>query len=220
MKTRHPIVLALVLTATALAAPKPTKRWEDTAPPAEVLAKLEAQPSTPDAARCLQSVIRRARGADAQALQSRAFEQLLKHHARSPVLAQVVRRLEHGDRETAVPRLKRILTSSTSDEILGAAYIALARVTMNEPLPPGRPLPPEREAEAAKLLETAIARHGTAPYHSATVADQARGSLFELAHLMPGKLAPDIAGKDLDGRPMKLSEFRGRVVAISFWGDW
>jgi len=32
--------------------------------------------------------------------------------------------------------------------------------------------------------------------------------------------APEIRGKDLDGNPMKLSDFRGKVVMLDFWGDW
>jgi peroxiredoxin len=35
-----------------------------------------------------------------------------------------------------------------------------------------------------------------------------------------GKIAPEIAGKDLDGVPFKLSDYRGKVVVIYFSGDW
>ena len=35
-----------------------------------------------------------------------------------------------------------------------------------------------------------------------------------------GQTAPEIKGKDLDGKPMKLSEFRGKVVVLDFWGHW
>jgi peroxiredoxin len=35
-----------------------------------------------------------------------------------------------------------------------------------------------------------------------------------------GQAAPQIDGKDLDGKPMKLSDFRGKVVVLDFWGDW
>ncbi|MBI5397625.1 MAG: redoxin domain-containing protein [Chloroflexi bacterium] len=35
-----------------------------------------------------------------------------------------------------------------------------------------------------------------------------------------GSTAPEISGKDLDGKPMKLSEFRGKVVVLDFWGFW
>jgi hypothetical protein len=35
-----------------------------------------------------------------------------------------------------------------------------------------------------------------------------------------GRVAPEIVGKDLDGAPIKLSDFRGKVVMLDFWGDW
>ena len=35
-----------------------------------------------------------------------------------------------------------------------------------------------------------------------------------------GKPAPEIEGEDLDGRSMKLSDFRGKVVLVSFWATW
>jgi AhpC/TSA family len=35
-----------------------------------------------------------------------------------------------------------------------------------------------------------------------------------------GARAPEIAGRDLDGAPFKLSEYRGKVVLLDFWGDW
>lgn len=38
--------------------------------------------------------------------------------------------------------------------------------------------------------------------------------------LSVGELAPEIEGEDIDGNPMKLSDFRGKVVLIDFWGEW
>jgi hypothetical protein len=35
-----------------------------------------------------------------------------------------------------------------------------------------------------------------------------------------GKTAPEIEGKDVDGKKFKLSEYRGKVVVLDFWGDW
>lgn len=35
-----------------------------------------------------------------------------------------------------------------------------------------------------------------------------------------GALAPEIEGEDLDGVPFKLSDYRGKVVMLDFWGDW
>ena len=35
-----------------------------------------------------------------------------------------------------------------------------------------------------------------------------------------GNQAPDITGADIDGVPFKLSDYRGKVVVLDFWGDW
>jgi peroxiredoxin len=35
-----------------------------------------------------------------------------------------------------------------------------------------------------------------------------------------GDLAPEIQGEDIDGRPFKLSDYRGKVVVLDFWGHW
>ena len=35
-----------------------------------------------------------------------------------------------------------------------------------------------------------------------------------------GSVAPDIVGVDLDNKEFKLSDYRGKVVVLDFWGDW
>jgi hypothetical protein len=35
-----------------------------------------------------------------------------------------------------------------------------------------------------------------------------------------GLMAPDIEGIDLDGVAFKLSDYRGKVIFLDFWGDW
>lgn len=53
-----------------------------------------------------------------------------------------------------------------------------------------------------------------------TLADVAAANLDEMRSMNEGQAAPEIDGKDLDGRPMKLSDFRGKVVVLVFWGSW
>jgi hypothetical protein len=35
-----------------------------------------------------------------------------------------------------------------------------------------------------------------------------------------GNIAPEIEGQDLDGVAFKLSDYRGKVIFLDFWGDW
>ena len=35
-----------------------------------------------------------------------------------------------------------------------------------------------------------------------------------------GAVAPEIQGEDLDGNRFKLSDYRGKVVVLDFWGHW
>jgi hypothetical protein len=43
---------------------------------------------------------------------------------------------------------------------------------------------------------------------------------FEATKLQIGMVAPEIEGADLDGVDFKLSDYRGKVVVLDFWGDW
>ena len=36
----------------------------------------------------------------------------------------------------------------------------------------------------------------------------------------PGDTLPEIKGKDMDGQQFKLSDYRGKVIMVDFWGDW
>ena len=38
--------------------------------------------------------------------------------------------------------------------------------------------------------------------------------------LSVGKVAPEIEAEDIDGVKFKLSDYRGKVVVLDFWGDW
>ncbi len=78
------------------------------------------------------------------------------------------------------------------------------------------------KTEAATLLRTVIDHFGDVPEtisrrRLATLGDRAKQSLYALEHLTVGAVAPPIVGQDLDGHALKLEDFRGRVVVLSFW---
>lgn len=44
--------------------------------------------------------------------------------------------------------------------------------------------------------------------------------MYKVTHLVVGCEAPEIEGVDHDGKQFRLSEFRGKVVLLPFWGFW
>ncbi len=53
-----------------------------------------------------------------------------------------------------------------------------------------------------------------------TLGKIAQEALFAIRHLSVGRRAPEIEGEDILGHEFKLSDFRGKVVMLTFWGHW
>ncbi|MDP6540327.1 MAG: redoxin domain-containing protein [Planctomycetota bacterium] len=52
------------------------------------------------------------------------------------------------------------------------------------------------------------------------LARRATGFLFREENLQIGMRCPDFLSQDVDGNPVSLADYRGRVVVIDFWGFW
>ena len=79
----------------------------------------------------------------------------------------------------------------------------------------------EIEKEAVELLRTvANDDQGLMDENSMRLKDISGAIVFSLEHLRVNKPAPEIIGKDIDGKELKLSDFRGKTVLLSFWGKW
>jgi thiol-disulfide isomerase/thioredoxin len=79
-----------------------------------------------------------------------------------------------------------------------------------------------RRGEAEQLFEDFLKQFDGGDARQAGVEKVLRQQAeHELAALrLIGKPAPEIDGVDLDGRGLKLSEYRGKVVLLSFWASW
>jgi hypothetical protein len=75
------------------------------------------------------------------------------------------------------------------------------------------------QSEAEKLLAAALQDFRNMDGMD-LLAQQAERELDDLKVRGIGKPAPAIAGLDLDGKPFKLSDYKGKVVLLDFWGFW
>ncbi len=159
---------------------------------------------------------------------------------------EVAQALNHGDPFPAPPLdglLRALHEMAPNRDARGRAGLMLARYFRNEAdladrlprLGPERawyapayldrlrlagPAPSNREAEA--LLARVIADHGDVRHVNGTVltdetlATVAGRDLDAIRNLAIGRVAPEIVGEDVEGRPLKLSDFRGKVVLLDF----
>ncbi len=82
-------------------------------------------------------------------------------------------------------------------------------------------LEPADEKRMFALLERVVAEFATEKDDKGRLwKDVAAGALAALRDLAVGKLAPEISGADLDGAAFKLSDYRGKIVVLDFWGNW
>jgi predicted Zn finger-like uncharacterized protein len=63
-----------------------------------------------------------------------------------------------------------------------------------------------------------VSRKGASPLGLGGGGGQGGAALGEAPAL--NKEAPDIEGEDVDGQHFKLSDYRGKVVVLDFWGHW
>ena len=76
------------------------------------------------------------------------------------------------------------------------------------------------ETEAKTLLRTLTKEASHHQLDGKPLADLAEAELVELKELGVGCNAPDVVGEDIDGASLKLADYRGQVVVLSFWGHW
>jgi thiol-disulfide isomerase/thioredoxin len=81
---------------------------------------------------------------------------------------------------------------------------------------------PERsDDEAIRYFQMSADRFGDLIfYEKMTYAAAAKGRINSIRNLAIGKVAPEIVGRDVDGKSFSLSDYRGKVVLLTFSGNW
>jgi thiol-disulfide isomerase/thioredoxin len=76
--------------------------------------------------------------------------------------------------------------------------------------------------EAEQLFNTVVEKYADCLVEgppASSLGEKASPELYELRNLSAGKVAPEIEAEDLDGKKFKLSDYRGKIVVLSFWGS-
>jgi hypothetical protein len=137
---------------------------------------------------------------------------ILKEYPKSDDLARVAEWPYVFRKEKHAELLTALMAAGRPDAVRAAAGMANAiRVNKTE------------GTGAAKPLFEAVAKDFGAlkqGYTTYAALVDAYLNVHDPGSLQVGKTAPEITGFSPDGRAMKLSDYKGRVVVLDFFGDW
>jgi hypothetical protein len=175
----------------------------------------------------------------------RALEVLLRDYLTSDKLVTLAERLGNArDRETE-KQLRLLIEKNPHRDVQGTATAALGRFLKNQ-AQTARRLDqgdvreqiekfygkeyvqgllalnlPKIDKEVEQLFDLVSQKYADVKHERrGTLGKIAEGELFEIRNLAIGKVVPDIEDEDLDGKKFKLSDYRGKVVLLDFWGNW
>ena len=180
------------------------------------------------------------------AARMRAFALLERDHIESEKLGPLCQRISSGYCEEYETFLRAVLEKSPHREVRAQACLALAqflssRLQRLDMVVEQPRLAAEFEAlvgkeylarlrhqdrkmamrEVEAFFEQAAEHYGDVKMpEGGTVGAEARAGLFEIRHLTVGVEAPEIEGVDQYGVKFKLTDYRGKVVLLDFWGEY
>jgi hypothetical protein len=155
---------------------------------------------------------------------------LRAHHLTNPKMGQLCFELMHRSSDRwAEELLEGTAAKHPRKNVKGQALYALGIYHRHRAQPYRENLTEaeqdKRFAQAARYFTEVTREYAnvTTPDGKQTLGKKAGSELLRIKNLpflRVGKKAPEIVGEDIEGKPFKLSEFRGKVVLLDFWGNW
>jgi len=175
---------------------------------AQVLALVKEHPGTDAAWQGLTWVIGRAGRTEAA---KEALVVITSEYIEDERLGDICLRAARAPaNESLVTSLEGVVKKSPHRDVRGKAAFALGMQYKQL----------ENREAFVRQMGVVIQEYADVPYFRGDLKTKATGELFEIERLQIGMLAPDIEGADLDGVAFKLSDYRGKVVVLDFWGHW
>ena len=150
------------------------------------------------------------------ALRLSLYEKLVGRYGDDPAFSEGLermfadRRLVREAGPEALERLSQLaLERSKTPQARATIQLRLALATQSSDDP-----------EAVERALTELERLAASEHLAAADRELARRRVFAHRHLRVGCVAPDFEAADVDGVELSLSEFRGQVVLLDFFGFW
>ena len=146
---------------------------------------------------------------------------VLKHYAKSKAMSGYVPWLpRHLSADEARRQLTSLIEMNPESTVKASATFQLHELLTQQVAGLTGEKKEAMEAEIKSLKDSLMTKYVDAAMprgakYSGILAAREFATKLEI-----GKPVPDIVGADLDGEEFKLSDYRGKVTMISFWGNW
>jgi hypothetical protein len=209
----------------------------------------EKNPRDPAAVEALVWVVRNAFDNSKDSPYDKALRVLRKDHIKSEKLAPVVadRSMRFARSESVAEFLREAREKNPHRNVQGLAAMALAQNLMqrakllsqmkDQPAQAKRyeqifgkdvvenlrkQDPDKLTKETEKLLRRVVEKYADVKMPSGgTLGKEAAAQLQAIREpIAADRPAPEIEGEDIDGKKFKLSDYKGKVVLLDFWGNW
>ncbi len=139
-------------------------------------------------------------------------------------IIQLCQTLEGQGGASSEALLRTFLEKDSRRDVQGVACLSLAKSLKSraDEMADSQAKDAEKlRHESEELFERATKKYADVRTRfGGKIGDQAKSELYELRKLSIGKQAPEVEGEDADSKKFKLSDYRGKVVLLDFWGNW
>jgi len=143
-----------------------------------------------------------------------------EHHINNPKIKTIVFAAAQSG-PAGQKLLKAAAEKSTDPEVKGTALYVLGSALAEEADDADdEKKAAELSAQAIKNLEEAAKIAPDVRLGRETIGEMAKNDINALKTLGVGKPVPDVEGVGLDGKKVKLSSFKGKVVLLDIWATW
>ncbi|MFP6676058.1 MAG: peroxiredoxin family protein [Pirellulaceae bacterium] len=135
---------------------------------------------------------------------------LFAAYVTEPSIADVLPSLANVKLVDLQPTFVKVIDEHPRQEVRALALLHFAQYSGNN----------ERRKTCEAALGYLQRKYGKLPYRGTTFAKAADESLYFFRNLAIGCKAPPTVGEDADGAVFRLTDYRGKVIMLRFWGNW
>jgi thiol-disulfide isomerase/thioredoxin len=125
--------------------------------------------------------------------------------------------------EKGTALLEEVVQKSKDKSTQGRAMLLMAKAITDELDNPQIKLPEAKKltAKAIGIYERIVKDYGDINFTGkGTLGEMAAKELIVLKTLSVGAKLPDVVSTDLQGKKVKISDYRGKVVVLDIWATW